>query len=78
MVSLRTSIVAHILFCQTADNTMQRGNFATKMCEIVTKFLVSRAKLLLDIFWLLSSPDRDNEIILINQTELEPSFLVGV
>ena len=47
---------------------MQRGNFATKMCEIVTKFLVSRAKLLLDIFWLLSSPDRDNEIILINQT----------
>ena len=39
-----------LIFCHTADNTMQRDDFAPKFCEIAVKFSYLVAKLRLDFF----------------------------
>ena len=54
-VSLHICIAGSYFFSKNADNTMQRGDFATKICKIATKFsyLVANCDW---IFLLISSP----------------------
>ena len=49
-LSTSTVLCGHILFCYTADHTMQRDDFATKICKIATKFSYVVAKLRVDFF----------------------------